>query len=160
MGYSEVDSEVDCGHKDQLDTINADINIWIKGQCGGQRSGSTVGVKGQGQSLRSKVNVKCLPGNRSLTNQPSADSWDWIKLFFYFKGQCRGQNSGSKVRVRGQGERSRSKVNFKVKCLPGNKGLSHQPSADFPWTERKKEKEKEEKEEIEYGATIQRSNLG
>ena len=49
MSYSEVDSEVDCGHKDQMDTINADIKIWIKGQCGGQRSGSKVEVKGQCQ---------------------------------------------------------------------------------------------------------------
>ncbi len=52
-----------------------------------------------------------------------------------------------KVAVKGQGQRSRSKVNVKGKFLLGNNLLIHQLSADFSGTERKKE-EKEQGETI------------
>ena len=92
----------------------------------------------------SKVNVKCLPGNRSLTNQVLT----LLGLLYCFKGQCRGQRSRSKVKVKGLGQRSISSSNV---CQVTTDFKSHQPSADFSGAERKKEKEEKEHSETIKG---------
>ncbi len=79
-----------------------------------------MGVKGRGQRSgqrsRSKVNVRCLPGNGSLTNQPSTD-YPGTGLSFFFTSKVnievkiRGQRSGSNVKVKGRGQRSIARSN-------------------------------------------------